>query len=287
MRSSTVLNTTLPNDSYKIICVINQTSYSSLYILGSDKTTTSSEGEQNPKVETDQQISDKSVEESKKEGEECSSTIEDSEDFDEKHVLKSMIDTAMGYLQRSLSIIIKSVMSKLYGNKETLQRLHKMELELQSLSNNSEEKPGMSAIFDELVKNSCKLWKSGCYSKEADDSEPESWVWHDWVWHCKRILPRDKKGEWNVSEDLTSWKLDICLKLITRAKLHWGSAKEELLFASEHVCFKTSDHKQYNFVTLAEEATKVRNFYSHLPTYKDIIKQYKNHFNIIEQFSPA
>ena len=191
----------------------------------------------------------------------------------------------MGYLQRSLSIMIKSVMSKLYGNKETLQKLHKIDLELQSLSNNSEEKPGMSAIFDELVKGSCKFWKSGCYSKETDDSEPESWVWHDWVWHCKRILPRDTKGEWNVSEDLKSWKIDICLKLITRAKLYWGSAKEEFLFASEHVCFKTSDHKQYNFVTLAKETTEVRNFYSHPPPYKDIIKQYKNHFEIVEQFA--
>ena len=253
-------------------------------MLDSDKTT-SSEGEQNPKVETDQQVRDKPVEVSEKEGEQCLSSVEDSEDVDEKHVLKSMIDTAMGYLQRSLSIMIKSVMSKLYGTIETLQKLHKINLELQSLSNNSKEKPGKAAVFDELINNSCKLWKSGCYSMETDDSEPETWVWHDWVWHCKRILPRDKKGEWNVSEDLASWKLDICLKLITRAELHWGSAKAEHLFASEHICFKTSDHKQYNFVTLAKEATRVRNFYSHLPAYKDIIKQYKNHFDIVERFA--
>ena len=257
-------------------------SCSCLYILDF---TTFSESEQNPKVETDQQVKDKSVEVSVKEDKQCSSTVEDSEDVDEKYVLKYMIDTGMGYLQRSLSIMIKSVMSKLYGTKETLLKLYKINLELQSLSNSSEKKPGMAPMFYELVNNSCKLWKSDCYSKETDDSEPESWVWHDWVWHCKRILPRDKEGKWNVSEDLKSWKLDICLKLITRAELFWGTPKAEHIFASKHVCFKTSDHKQYNFVTLAEEATKVRNFYSHIPEYKDVIKQYKNHFDIVERFA--
>ena len=194
-----------------------------------------------------------------------------------------MIDTAMGYLQRSLSIMIKSVMSRLYGTTETLKKLHQINLELQRLPRNSKEKLGMTAIFEELVNNSCKFWKSDCM--ETGNLEPERWVWHDWVWHSKRILPRSKKDEWNVSDDLTSWKLDICLKLITRAKIDWGTPEEAHLFDSKCMCFKTSDHKQYNFVTLAEEATEVRNFYSHPPTYEDIIKKYKTHFDIVEQFA--
>ena len=259
----------------------------SIYYVDSDKVApaslpvvTSSGGEQNIKVEKDRQFSDIS---SEREDGHCSSTVEDTEDVDEKHVLKSMIDTAMGYLQRSLSIMIKSVMSRLYGTRETLLKLHKINLELQSLPHNSKEKSGMAAIFDELVNSCCKFWKDNCM--ETGNLEPERWVWHDWVWHSKRILPRSKKDEWNVSEDLTSWKLDICLKLITRAKIEWGTDREVHLFASKYICFKTSDHKQYNFVTLAEEATEVRNFYSHPSTYKDIIKFYKNHFGTVEKFA--
>ena len=244
----------------------------------------SSGGEQDLKVEADQQIKDKSVELSEKVDERCSSTVEDSEDVDEKHVLKSMIETALGYLQRSLSIMIKSVMSKLYGTKETLQKLHKINLELQSLPHNSKEKSGMTAIFDELVKNSCKFWTSDCM--EAGNLEPERWVWHDWVWHSKRMLPRSDKGEWDVSEDLTSWKLDACLKLITRARVA-GTDEVMHIFASEYVCIKTNDCKQYNFVELAEKSTDIRNFYAHPPSYKEIIKQFDKQkpFDIIEQFA--
>ena len=214
--------------------------------------------------------------------EQWSSTIEDSEDIDEKHVLKSMIDTAMGYLQRSLSIMIKSVMSKLYGTREILQKLHQINLELQSLQHNTEKKE-MTAIFNQLVDKSCKFWKNDCV--ETEDLEPEQWVWHDWVWHCKRILPRDKKGEWNVSEDLTSWKLDICLKLITRAKVAMPSHNEIHIFASEYVCFKTTDHTQYNFVTLAQEAADVRNFYAHPPAHKEIVKRYRKDFDTVDRFA--
>lgn len=124
--------------------------------------------------------------------------------------------------------MIKSVISRLYGTRETLLKLHEINLELRSLPHNSKEKSGMAAIFDKLVNSCCKFWKDDCI--ETGNLESERWVWHS-----KCILPRSKKDKWNVSEEewnVSSWKLDICLKLITHAKSRVGYRQRSTL-----VCF--------------------------------------------------
>ena len=206
-----------------------------------------------------------------------SPTVEESKDIDEKNVLKYMIESAMVYLQRSLAIMIKSVMSRLYGTTEVLQKLHEKDVQLQHLPKKSVEQCKLIASVNEIVQSSCKFWKS---TSEAENCDIFS---KDWVWHCRQMLPRkkDPQEEWkDLSEDLTSWKLDICFKLINRAT-HDGVQ----LFASQHLCFKTPPHNNYNFVELAEKATKVRNFYAHPSMYKDIIKQYAQDFSIIEDLA--
>ena len=198
-------------------------------------------------------------------------TVEESEDIDEKNVLKYMIFSATEYLQRSLVIMIKSAMSRLYGTKETLQEMHKMDLQLQSLPKNSKTKPRLKSMYDDTIKKSCKLWNRGSSATE------------DWVWHCRQMLPRgknDPQEDWkDLSEDLTSWKLDVCLKLIKRAK-HDG----KLLFASEFMCFKSDSSCSYNFVPLAETAADIRNFYAHPPAYRVIINRFDQDFKVIEEF---
>jgi len=227
--------------------------------------------------------------------EECevqaSPTVEHSKDLHEKNVLKHIIESALSYLQRSIAIMIKSSMSRLYGTKETLEKLHEINSELQKLSKNSKEGLALEKRYNNIIKESCKLWEADCSKDE------------DWVWHCRQILPRkrDPQEEWkDLSEDLTSWKLDIGLKLIKRAEYHscvncrrvccTGKCKcaaqsKVELFSSKYVCFKTEGSKGYNFVTLAEKASGVRNFYAHSPTYKDVIEHIEEHFEIIEQFA--
>ena len=186
------------------------------------------------------------------EGEDChhSPTVEESKDIDEKNVLKYMIESAMVYLQRSLAIMIKSVMSRLYGTRETLQKLHEIDIQLQRLPKKSVKHCELLALVSKMVDSSCRLWKSS-YS-ETENSDKFS---QDWVWHCRQMLPRkkDPQEEWkDLSEDLKSWKLDICFKLINRAT-HDGVQ----LFASQYLCFKTPPSDEYNFVELIEKATKV------------------------------
>ena len=202
-----------------------------------------------------------------------------------------MMDSALSYLERSVAIMIKSSMSRLYGTKETLDELHKITLELQKLPENSKESIAMSKQCNSIIKESCKLWEANCSQDE------------DWVWHCRQILPRkrDPQKEWkDLSEDLNSWKLDIGLKLIKRAeyqscvncriacctaKCRCAVRSKVALFNSEYVLFKTEGSKGYNLGTLAEKATNVRNFYAHSPTYKDVIEHIEEHFEIIEQFA--
>ena len=189
-----------------------------------------------------------------------------------------MIESAMVYLQRSLVIMIKSVMSRLYGTTETLQKLHELDVQLQNLSSESIKQGELLALVNEMVQNSCKFWKSG-----SNETESCNMVSKDWVWHCRQMLPRkkDPQEEWkDLSKDLKSRKLDVCFKLINRAT-HDGVQ----LFASQYLCFRTPPCNDYNFVELVEKAKKVRNFYAHTSMYKDIIKQYAQDFSIIEDLA--
>ena len=203
-------------------------------------------------------------------------------------MLKGMIDSAMFYLQRSLAIMIKSVISRLCGNKATLQKLHEINSKLRRLPEGSSEKSELKIKFFELVNTSCKFWNKDCSENE------------DWVWHCRKVLPRkstDPQEEWKgLTEDLKSWKLDVCLKLISRAgfkiiepnkfKLVNRLEHDKVhLFSSKHICFKTDSYQEYKFVEFADKATEVRNYYAHLSSCADVIESYPQHFKIIENFS--
>ena len=207
----------------------------------------------------------------------CSPTVEARRDIDEKAFLKNAIESAMDYLKRSLAIMIKSIMSRLYGTKEVLTKLHQINSELQHLEQGAVTKQqkstlsGKKAIFDSLVNSRCKFWNQDCSNAQ------------DWVYHSRQKLPRkkDPQEEWKeLTEDLKTWKLDICLKLINRA-----THDKVPLFASQHVCFKTDNNVEYNFKTMADKATVVRNFYAHPATYKDVIERYAQDFRIVEEFA--
>ena len=188
-------------------------------------------------------------------------TVEDSKDIDEKSMLKSITESALFYLQRSLAIMIKSAISRLCGTKATLQRLHEINSKLQCLPESSAKKSELTVELNKLVSTSCKFWNDDCSVDE------------DWVWSCRKVLPRktnDPQQGWkDLSEDMKSWKLDICLKLINHAgfkiidhttvKLvnHLEHDKVHL-FSSKHMCFKTDSYKKYKFVEFADKTTKIR-----------------------------
>ena len=217
-----------------------------------------------------------------------SPTVEDRKDITKKGLLNNAIDSAMLYLQRSLAIMMKSVISRLCGTKATLQKLHEINSKLQCLPEGSIETSKLKVKLNELVNTSCKFWNSDC-------SETE-----DWVWHCRNVLPRKSKypqEDWkDLSEDLKSWKLDLLLKLINRAGFEitdHGKVKlvnrlvhdKVYLFKSKYICFKTNSYEKYKFVECADKATEVRNYYAHLPPYIDMIKGYPEHIMIIEEFA--
>ena len=202
----------------------------------------------------------------------CASVGENDKDLEEKYFLISLIEKASGFLQRSLAVMIKFIMSRLFGTKEILQKLYKINLELSSTN-----KTGMAAVFDEMINKSCKFWRNDCVEAVGSDR-----TWHDWVWHSRQMLPRKKnpQEEWkDLSEDLTSWKVDICFKLIKRA-----THNEKELFASEFLCFKTSQ-EEYNIKVLADKTADIRNFYAHTPSCKEIKKRYAQDFLIVEEFA--
>ena len=86
-----------------------------------------------------------------------SPTVEHSTDLDDKHVLKHMVESALSYLQRSLAIMIKSSMSRLYGTKEILQQLQYLKSELQRSPEQSKEWVEKKQEYDDIIVESCKL----------------------------------------------------------------------------------------------------------------------------------
>ena len=215
-------------------------------------------------------------------------TVEDSKDIDEKSMLKSITESALFYLQRSLAIMIKSAISRLCGTKATLQRLHEINSKLQCLPESSAKKSELTVELNKLVSTSCKFWNDDCSVDE------------DWVWNCRKVLPRktnDPQEEWkDLSEDMKSWKLDTCLKFINRAGFKITDHKTVKLvnclehdgvhlFSSEHMCFKTDSNTKYKFVEFADKTRKVRNYYAHPPPYKDMIEKYLEYFIVTKEFA--
>lgn len=166
----------------------------------------------------------------------CQSVVKD-KSIDE---LENPVQAVLNYLQRSLAIMIKSVMSMLYGTKETLQIMHLVSLKLSNLSENL--KTRIRDKLDLTIKRCCRFQKRECIEANS---------YKDWLWYCKQMLPSDfdPHEEWkDLSEDLTSWNLDACLKLLQHAKCDDGT----LLFDSKYIYFK-SGVSAYSFSKLAAE----------------------------------
>ena len=219
-----------------------------------------------------------------------SPTVEDSKDYDEKSMFKNTIEPALFRLQLSLGIMIKSIISRLCGTKATLERLHEINSKLQCLPEGSAKKSELTVELNELVSTSCKFWNGDCSVDE------------DWVWNCRKVLPRPRKTddpqqEWkHLSESMKSWSLDTCLKFIDRAgfkiidqttvKLVNRLEHNKVhLFSSKHICFKTDSYKKYKFVEFADKTMKVRHYYAHLSANANVIEKYPEHFKIIKIFS--
>ena len=91
--------------------------------------------------------------------------------------LENPVQSVLNYLQRSLSIMIKSVMSMLYGTKETLQIMHLVSLKLSCLSENLKKR-----LRDKLyltIKRCCRFQKRECIEANG---------FKDWLWHRKEML---------------------------------------------------------------------------------------------------
>ena len=155
--------------------------------------------------------------------------------------LENPVQFVLNYLQRSLSIMIKSVMSMLYGTKETLQIMHLVSLKLSSLSENLKKR--IRDKLDLTIKRCCRFQKRECIEANS---------YKDWLWHCKKMLPSESNShkEWkDLSEDLTSWNLDVCLKL-----LQYATCDDDIfLFDSKYICFKSGVSMYGSFSVLASE----------------------------------
>ena len=205
-----------------------------------------------------------------------SNSVEESEDINEiKDPVMSMIQSAQNFLQRSLAVMVTSVMSKLYGTKEILQQLYQVSLLMQKLPKESKQRISMQNMLDATMKEHCKLQTMDCI-------EPEK----EWLWKCRQFLPhktKDPQKEWEcLSEDLKSWKLDTSLKLIRHAT-HNG----DKLFESKYICLKTNASNNYNFLSLNKKATDLQNFYAHSPDTLQVTQECEQHFEVIENFAQA
>lgn len=193
------------------------------------------------------------------------SAVKDKSIADSENPVQAMLD----HLQRSLTIMIKSVMVMLYGNKETLQTMHLVSLKLSNLSENLKNR--VREKLDTTIKQCCRFQKRECI--EVDGQK-------DWLWHCKQMLP-DPHEEWkDLSEDLMSWNLNACLKLLQYAK----SDDDILLFDSKYICFK-SGVSVYNFSKLAKELWDLPLQNSYSPRNSNIKKCEQHSMLIVEKFA--
>ena len=211
------------------------------------------------------------------------------EDIKRKGELQDVINVSIDYLQRSLVILIKSVMIKLYGTKETLKELlhltQRLKLEVRKCGSSSGPRNKVVAQYNskisKMVEDKCCFWEE---PQEADaDSEVCS---KDWLYHLIKFFPRkskkipDKEYEGMSESDLTSLPADLCLKVITRATndgVH--------IFSSSCINFKSHSLHSWEFVKLSESVWNIRNVYSHPPKYEKLAARFKKDVLEIEKLS--
>ena len=212
--------------------------------------------------------------------------VETTEEITKKGKLTDVIIVSIDHLQRSLGIMIKSVMTRLYGTKDTLKELSLLTqaLNIERSKIGSSAHQGSKKIdkikndITKIVERKCILWESP-HTTDWDSEDIE-----DWLYHFKKALPRKNKKVPDedveaISEEFFMFEpADRFLKFMERA-----SHKGHHIFSSAHINFKTQSITYIDFKKLATSVLSIRNFYSHKHKYEQMASRFqKDIFQITE-----
>ena len=214
--------------------------------------------------------------------------LETAEDIRKKGQLADVINVSIDHLQRSLAIMIKSVMTRLYGNKDTLKQLSLLTQALNierskigsSVHQGGKKTDKIKSNITKIVEKKCILWDSS-HTSDWDSEDIE-----DWLDHFKKALPRKNKKV--LDEDVQaisettfmSEPADRFLKFIERA-----SHKGQYIFSSMHINLKTQSFVFINFKNLATLVLNIRNFYSHKHKYEQMASRFQKDILQITEMS--
>ena len=214
--------------------------------------------------------------------------VETTEEIVKKGKLANVINVSIDHLQRSLAIMIQSVMTRLYGTKETLRELslltQALNIERSKIGNSAHQ--GSKKIdkikndITKIVERKCILWES-VHANDWDSENIE-----DWLDHFKKALPRknkkvlDEDVEAISEESFMSEPADRFLKFIERA-----THKEFYIFSSYLINFKTQNIAYIDFKKLATSVLSIRNFYSHKHKYVQMISRFQEDVSQITKMS--
>jgi len=214
-------------------------------------------------------------------------TLDTPEDIKKKGELQDVINVSIGYLQRSLVILIKLVMIRLYGTKETLKQLldltRRLNLEVRKCAAGPQNKAvtQYKSKISKMVRDKCCFWE------EPQEYDTDSEVCNkDWLYRLIRFFPRknrkspDKEYLGMSESDLTSLPPDIYLKVIANA-----TNDGDHIFSSPHINFKSHSLHSWEFVKLSESVWNIRNAYSHPPKYEKLAARFKKDVIEIERLS--
>ena len=214
--------------------------------------------------------------------------LETTEDIIKKGKLTDVINVSIDHLQRSLAIMIKSVMTRLYGTKDTLKELslYTQALNIERSKIGSSAHQGSKKIdkiksdITKLVEKKCILWESS-HTSDWDSEDIE-----DWLDQFKKALPRKNKKVLDddvkaISETtFMSEPADRFLKFIERA-----SHKGHYIFSSIHINLKTHGFAYINFKNLATSVLNIRHFYSHKHKYEQMVSRFQKDILQITEMS--
>ena len=214
--------------------------------------------------------------------------LETTEDIIKKGKLTDVINVSIDHLQRSLAIMIKSVMTRLYGTKDTLKELslYTQALNIERSKIGSYAHQGNKKIdkvksdITMLAEKKCILWESS-HTSDWDSEDIE-----DWLDQFKKALPRKNKKVLDkdvkaISETtFMSEPADRFLKFIERA-----SHKGHYIFSSIHINLKTHGFAYINFKNLATSVLNIRHFYSHKHKYEQMASRFKKDILQITEMS--
>ena len=204
---------------------------------------------------------------------------ETAEEIRKKGILTDVLNVSISHLQRSLAIMIKSIMSRLYGTKDTLKKLslltQALNIERSKIKSSGRQgsKNMDKTISDDItrtIETKCVLWESS----QSNDWSSEDF--EDWLYHFKKALPRKNKKVLDedvqaISEENFMFQpADKYLKFIERA-----SHKGTYIFSSMHINFKTHSFEYINFKKLATSVLNIRHFYRHEHKYEQMAKRYQ------------